>query len=115
MIRRPPRSTLFPYTTLFRSERIHYRRMFWLLAFGLVHLYLIWFGDILVGYALVGMIAFLFRNLSQRALIRWAIGLLLVQLLIFAGLAASALMLQQQAAAPGAAPATIAEWQGLEI
>src|SRR5258707_3787429 len=23
MIRRPPRSTLFPYTTLFRSERIH--------------------------------------------------------------------------------------------
>src|SRR3712207_9274373 len=24
MIRRPPRSTLFPYTTLFRSERIAY-------------------------------------------------------------------------------------------
>src|SRR3712207_8779050 len=23
MIRRPPRSTLFPYTTLFRSERLH--------------------------------------------------------------------------------------------
>src|SRR5258708_21671951 len=23
MIRRPPRSTLFPYTTLFRSQRIH--------------------------------------------------------------------------------------------
>src|SRR3712207_6935974 len=26
MIRRPPRSTLFPYTTLFRSERIHGNR-----------------------------------------------------------------------------------------
>src|SRR2546426_6062918 len=25
MIRRPPRSTLFPYTTLFRSEGTHYR------------------------------------------------------------------------------------------
>src|SRR3712207_8721417 len=25
MIRRPPRSTLFPYTTLFRSHRAHYR------------------------------------------------------------------------------------------
>src|SRR3712207_6872992 len=25
MIRRPPRSTLFPYTTLFRSERLHLR------------------------------------------------------------------------------------------
>ncbi|HET9638975.1 MAG TPA: DUF418 domain-containing protein [Allosphingosinicella sp.] len=96
------------------EERIHYRRMFWLLAFGLVHLYLIWFGDILVGYALVGMIAFLFRKLSQRALIRWAVGLLVVQLLVFAGLAAAAAMLQQQAAVPGAAQATIAEWQGLQ-
>src|SRR3712207_8535790 len=26
MIRRPPRSTLFPYTTLFRSQRYHERR-----------------------------------------------------------------------------------------
>src|SRR5689334_23746121 len=26
MIRRPPRSTLFPYTTLFRSRRHHRRR-----------------------------------------------------------------------------------------
>src|SRR3712207_8496186 len=25
MIRRPPRSTLFPYTTLFRSHRAHHR------------------------------------------------------------------------------------------
>src|SRR5258706_2388391 len=24
MIRRPPRSTLFPYTTLFRSDEVHY-------------------------------------------------------------------------------------------
>src|SRR3712207_1330273 len=95
MIRRPPRSTLFPYTTLFRSERIHYRRMFWLLFFGLVHLYLIWFGDILVGYALVGMIAWLFRNLSPRALIGWAVGLLAFQLLVFVGLAAGAMTLPQ--------------------
>src|SRR3712207_9528526 len=27
MIRRPPRSTLFPYTTLFRSEDIRIRRL----------------------------------------------------------------------------------------
>src|SRR3712207_7289037 len=25
MIRRPPRSTLFPYTTLFRSNQLHHR------------------------------------------------------------------------------------------
>ncbi len=96
------------------ADIVHYRRMFWLLFFGLIHLYLIWFGDILVGYALVGMIAFLFRNLSQRALIRWAVGLLIVQLLVLAGLAASAALLQQGATTPGAAPATVAEWQGLE-
>src|SRR3712207_8091606 len=33
MIRRPPRSTLFPYTTLFRSEGAR-TRPFWLLAGG---------------------------------------------------------------------------------
>src|SRR6266542_2971254 len=27
MIRRPPRSTLFPYTTLFRSARVHRARL----------------------------------------------------------------------------------------
>src|SRR2546426_8591908 len=27
MIRRPPRSTLFPYTTLFRSQRVHEIRL----------------------------------------------------------------------------------------
>jgi uncharacterized protein len=96
------------------SEVVHYRRMFWLLAFGLVHLYLIWFGDILVGYALVGMIAFLFCNLSQRALIGWAAGLLLVQLLILAGSAGVAAALQETAASSAADPAAIAQWQGLE-
>src|SRR5258707_11805058 len=45
MIRRPPRSTLFPYTTLFRSQIIHLeevrrlkRRLVMALLFGLVAL-----------------------------------------------------------------------------
>jgi uncharacterized protein len=96
------------------ADIVHYRRMFWLLFFGLVHLYLIWFGDILVGYALVGMIAFLFRKLSQRALLGWGAGLLVVQFLILIGLAGGAAALQHAAAAPGATPETIAEWRGLE-
>lgn len=45
-----------------------YRRQFWLVVFGAVHAYFIWFGDILFMYAIVGMIAFLFRNRSPRAL-----------------------------------------------
>jgi uncharacterized protein len=36
------------------AASIHYRRMVWLLLFGLLHYYLIWFGDILAGYAMIG-------------------------------------------------------------
>ena len=42
---------------------VHYRRMAWLLAIGMLHAYLFWFGDILVTYALVGMLVFLLRKL----------------------------------------------------
>src|SRR3712207_8655238 len=39
MIRRPPRSTLFPYTTLFRSESPHEPGLFWAGSDdGLIHL-----------------------------------------------------------------------------
>jgi uncharacterized protein len=96
------------------SASIHYRRMFWLLVFGLIHLYLIWFGDILVGYALVGMAAWFFRNKEPPALIRWGIGLLIVQLMVFAALAAGAFYLRDAAAAPGAAAEVVKEWQTLE-
>ena len=96
------------------AASVHFRRMAWLLVFGLIHLYLIWFGDILTGYALVGMIAWFFRRLSNRALIRWGVGLLLVQMLIFTGLAASTYALAEAASAPGASAATMEELQGLE-
>lgn len=52
-----------------RYGRIFYRRQFWLLVLGAVHAYFIWFGDILFMYALVGMLAFLFRNRRSRTLI----------------------------------------------
>lgn len=94
--------------------RVHFPRMLWLLAFGLVHFYFIWFGDILSGYALVGMVAYLFHRLSSRALVRWGMGLLVVQCLIFLALGLATLFLQDAAAAPGADAATVAEWQALK-
>jgi uncharacterized protein len=48
---------------------VYYRRTLWLMAFGVVHGYLIWYGDILFGYAAVGLGLFPFRKLSGRALI----------------------------------------------
>lgn len=48
---------------------LHYKRMFWLLVFGLIHAHLIWSGDILVTYAVCGMFVFLFRNKSIKTLI----------------------------------------------
>ncbi len=48
---------------------LHYRRMLWLMVFGLLHGFLLWYGDILFTYALCGMLLYLFRNLSARKLI----------------------------------------------
>ncbi|MPZ20601.1 MAG: DUF418 domain-containing protein [Luteitalea sp.] len=47
----------------------HYRRMCWLLVFGLVHAYGLWSGDILVLYALCGAWVFLLRRRSPRTLL----------------------------------------------
>lgn len=69
---------------------LHYRRMFYLLLFGLAHAYLLWSGDILVCYALSGMIVFLFRRARPGWLLASGLGLLLVGsgLLLMAGLSA---------------------------
>lgn len=64
------------------AAQVHYRRMAWLAVFGLAHYFFIWFGDILFLYAIIGMIAFRFRNwaperLIKVALIIFAVGLAL--------------------------------------
>ena len=48
---------------------IHYRRMLWLLLFGLIHGYLIWYGDILYVYAMCGLTLYPLRKLSPRTLL----------------------------------------------
>jgi uncharacterized protein len=64
------------------SALLHYRRMFWLLFFGLMHAYLLWSGDILVSYSICGMLVYLFRNKSPSALLVIAFAFFVVPLLI---------------------------------
>jgi uncharacterized protein len=63
-----------------------FRRMFWLLLIGLVHAYLIWFGDILVFYALCGLLVLWWvRRWSARTLFIAACGLLVIGALLAVG------------------------------
>lgn len=48
---------------------IHFRRMFWLLLFGLAHAHLIWYGDILYTYALCGVLVYFLRRLAPKYLL----------------------------------------------
>lgn len=57
---------------------IFYRRMFYLLIIGFLHLMLIWSGDILMLYAVVGMLLPLYRNCKDKTIFYWALGLLVL-------------------------------------
>ena len=50
------------------AAKRHYIRNLWLLLFGLAHAYGLWYGDILVSYALCSVWLFLFRQKSSRNL-----------------------------------------------
>ncbi|HET8625542.1 MAG TPA: DUF418 domain-containing protein [Gemmatimonadales bacterium] len=67
---------------LIRGERrgvavlpVYERRLGILFGFGLVHAYLVWYGDILHHYALLGFLLILFRERSDRWLLGMGIGL----------------------------------------
>ena len=54
------------------------RRLLVLLMFGVLHILLLWAGDILFFYALFGFILILFRKSSNRKITIWAIILILI-------------------------------------
>lgn len=71
------------------AGRVHFARMGWLLALGAAHAVLVWDGDILVHYAVIGALAWGFRRLPASGLAVAALLLLAVQLLAVAGLDAA--------------------------
>lgn len=58
------------------------RRMLGLLLFGLVHAFLIWSGDILISYSLIGFVLIAFKRVSVKGLVKWSVGLVLFIVLL---------------------------------
>ncbi len=58
--------------------KVYAWRLILLFFFGVAHVILLWPGDILVWYGMLGLLMILFRNVSNKGLIKWAVGLLLV-------------------------------------
>lgn len=58
--------------------RIFYCRMGMLMLFGLLHLMFIWSGDILLLYALLGMLLPFFRQVPDKKLLGWALFFLIL-------------------------------------
>lgn len=72
-----------------KPVQIHYRRTFWLLVIGLAHAYLLWYGDILVTYALTALVIVWFRKRQARTLLVLGLVFLSMAALFMAGTAAS--------------------------
>ena len=67
------------------SGDISYRRTLWLMGFGIVHAYLLWYGDILYLYALCGLALFPFRVMKPKSLLAIGITLALLESAAYIG------------------------------
>jgi len=92
---------------------VHFRRMGWLFAIGLVHAYLIWSGDILVPYAIVGTIAYAHVGRTVRQQLVLASVLLLGQWLLLSSLLSGLAEARNAALAPDASAAATRAWRGI--
>lgn len=83
--------------------RAHYARMAVLAVFGLIHFYLIWYGDILFLYAMMGMILYAFRNRGVKALAIWGLSLTGLSALVWSALMGGLMLGASPSAPPQAA------------
>lgn len=84
------------------AARLFKRRLVGLLMIGLVHTLFIWMGDILVTYALLGFALLPFLHRSDRTVLRWAFGMLIAPVFLYAILV---IIAGQSSASPPAADA----------
>ena len=91
---------------------LYRRRMAVLLAIGVAHGVLLWYGDILVVYALLGLVLLLFRRRRDRTLLAWAAVLLVVVPLAYTAWTVATRDPAAPAAGASAAAAIARCWRG---
>lgn len=67
---------------------LYYRRLLVLFAIGMLHAYLLWYGDILVAYALCGLVLYPLRNVRPSRLIVLGAVLMAVTMVLSSGFGA---------------------------
>lgn len=95
------------------ATRRHLARMAVLFVFGLFHGSLLWAGDILLPFALVGLAIWPFRNLPPPRLFLLGVIALGLQAAINLSFGMQALQAQLAASLPNASEAAVAAWEGL--
>ena len=93
----------------------HYRRMFWLFVFGMIHAYFLWWGDVLTLYAVAGLVIFPFRKMPPKLVLGLGAAILLgllVKNLIEAGHLEA---LRAAASLPGASADAVKAWQEASV
>lgn len=93
-----------------RAASVHYRRLFWLFVFGMIHAWCFWYGDILVQYAVAGAVMFLVWRWRTRALLILAAAMLVLQLGLNLGHHQDLRTVRAAATAPGASAEAKKAW-----
>jgi len=70
--------------------KLFVRRMLVLLLIGIMHITLLWWGDILHYYALIGLFLLLFRNKNEKTMLIWSVILIIIPIVIIGGFVALA-------------------------
>lgn len=60
------------------GDLLQFRRLGWLALFGLLHLFLFWWGDILFAYALSGILLLFLKDMKLKTLLISALGMFLI-------------------------------------
>lgn len=91
--------------------RVHYARMATLFVLGMIHAYLIWSGDILVLYSLVGAIAFIAWRTRPNLLMIFGVAMLVLKLVN--GVVAYNYLdgVRAEVSRPNPSPTAIADWR----